>query len=393
MKRITRIAGTAGFALAATALTAAPAAASTASHGTTSHGTASQGTTSYGTASRGAVFVQTDDLTGNTVVAYDRAADGSLRRTGGYPTGGLGGRLDGSVADHTASQGALALDRAAGLLYAVNPGSNTVTVFGVHGDRLSRRQVLPSGGTFPVSIAVHGDLVYVLNARDGGTIQGYRRLGHTLVKVAAWHRVLGLDPAATPEFTHTPGQVAFTPDGSRLILTTKANTNAVDVFAVDRFRGPSARPVVNVEPGAVPFAVDFDAKGRLVVAEAGPSVVATFTLNRDNTLTPIAAQATGQAAACWIVAVNGNVYTGNAGSGNLSGYSVRPGGALTSLGTFVTDAGQVDLAATSDGRFVYAQTGAAGNVVALAVGRNGALTRVGEASVPAAAGGEGIVAS
>ena len=45
--------------------------------------------------------------------------------------------------------------------------------------------------------------------------------------IPLWHRALGLDPTAAPEFTHTPGQVAFTPDGAHLLITTKANTNAV----------------------------------------------------------------------------------------------------------------------------------------------------------------------
>src|SRR5689334_19589596 len=342
MKASTRIAGTAGFALAATALIAGPASASTPSN---------------------AVFAMSDNLSANTVVAFDRGANGTLSQAGVYRTGGLGGQLAGSVVDHTASQGALALDN--GLLYAVNAGSDTLTVFDVHGDRLSRRQVISSGGAFPVSVAVHGNLVYVLNARDGGSIQGYLRLGRTLVKVAGWHRALGLDPAATPEFTHTPGQIAFTPDGSRLVVTTKAGSNAIDVFTVDRRHGPSAQPVVNVEPGAVPFAVTFDERGRLAVAEAGANAVATFALNPDNTLTPVASAATGQAATCWIVGVNGNVYAANAGSGNLSGYRVAPGGSLISLGTFATGAGQVDAAATPDGRYLYAQTGAAGHVVSL----------------------------
>ena len=36
----------------------------------------------------GAVFVQTDDLAHNAVIAYDRAADGHLTRAGTYATGG-----------------------------------------------------------------------------------------------------------------------------------------------------------------------------------------------------------------------------------------------------------------------------------------------------------------
>ena len=122
---------------------------------------------------RSAVFVQTDDPAGNTIVAYDRAPDGHLTQAGSYRTGGLGGVLDGSVVDHLASQGSLQLDH--GLLYAVNAGSDTITVFAVDGDRLVRRQILPSFGDFPVSIATHGNHVYVLNARRGGSVQGYAR--------------------------------------------------------------------------------------------------------------------------------------------------------------------------------------------------------------------------
>jgi DNA-binding beta-propeller fold protein YncE len=68
------------------------------------------------------------------------------------------------VVDHLASQGSLTYDPVHALLYAVNAGSNTISVFAVAGDRLFLRQVIGSGGVFPVSVAVHGDLVYALNA-------------------------------------------------------------------------------------------------------------------------------------------------------------------------------------------------------------------------------------
>src|SRR2546423_4119592 len=100
----------------------------------------------------GAVFVQNDALTGNAVVAYDRADDGSLRQAGVFPTGGLGGALEGAVVDHTASQGALSADREHGRLLAVNAGSDSVSVFKARGDRLELRQVVDSRGSFPVSV-------------------------------------------------------------------------------------------------------------------------------------------------------------------------------------------------------------------------------------------------
>jgi hypothetical protein len=120
------------------------------------------------------VLVQTDNTAGNQVVVYDRAGDGALSRAGAYATGGLGGQTAGSAADHLSSQGSLGYDRRDGLVVAVNAGSNTVSVFGIRGDRLSLHQVIGSGGTFPVSVAVHGDLVYILNAENGGSVQGYR---------------------------------------------------------------------------------------------------------------------------------------------------------------------------------------------------------------------------
>ena len=99
-------------------------------------GTAGAATGAFSRGPDHVVFVQTDNPAGNTVVAYDRSADGHLTQAGVYPTGGLGGVLAGSVVDHTASQGALAFDARHNLLYAVNAGSNTGPVFAVLGDRL-----------------------------------------------------------------------------------------------------------------------------------------------------------------------------------------------------------------------------------------------------------------
>ena len=251
--------------------------------------------------------------------------DGSLQQAGSYRTGGLGGVLDGSVVDHLASQGSLHLDRAHGLLYAVNAGSDTITVFGVDGDRLVRRQVLPSFGDFPVSIAVHGNLVYVLNARGGGSVQGYVRVG----------RVPRADPALaprrsastrppTPEFTHTPGPgrvharrrpaCSSPPRPTPTPSTCSASTGSAACRCGRR------RPSL---PDAVPFAVAFDARGNLAVAEAGPNAVATFGIDRRGALTPIAQAATGQAATCWIVNVGGRLYLSNAGSAHRLGLRRR----------------------------------------------------------------------
>ena len=49
--------------------------------------------------------------------------------------------------DALASQDSLVLDQRHRALVAVNAGSDSISVFGVRGDALRGRQVLPSGGS------------------------------------------------------------------------------------------------------------------------------------------------------------------------------------------------------------------------------------------------------
>jgi 6-phosphogluconolactonase (cycloisomerase 2 family) len=338
------------------------------------------------------VFVQTDNTAGNQVVAYDRAPNGTLIQAGIYTTGGLGGVLGESVVDHLASQGSLVYDSQDGLLYAVNAGSNTISVFAVFGDHLALRQVLSSGGTFPVSVAVSHGLVYVLNAENGGSVQGYATVFGRLVAIPGSTRALGLNPTEGPQFTHTPGQVAFSPDGSQLIVTTKGNGSDIDVFRVEGFGRLSSTPVVNSEPGAVPFAVTFDQQGHLIVTEAGTNALASFTLADNGTLTEIDTVPTGKEATCWVTRSGPYLYVSNAASAALSDFQAGFGGSLELTGEASTDPGTVDAAVSQDGRFLYVQTGGAGIVDEFAIGASGTPSRIGSITVPGAVGGEGIAA-
>jgi 6-phosphogluconolactonase (cycloisomerase 2 family) len=339
-----------------------------------------------------AVFVQTDDPNGNAVVVYDRHTDGTLHQAGTYSTHGRGGILDGAVVDDLASQGSLTYDRASRLLYAVNAGSNSVTVFAVHGDRLERLQTFWSGGTFPVSVAARGNLVYVLNARDGGSVQGFLRFGQHFIAIRSWHRALGLDSRQTPEFTSTPGQVAFSPDGRDVLVTTKGNGNRIDVFRTDVPGGLGIDPVITPDPGAVPFAVAFDRTGLARVAEAGTSSVATFRLEHDGTLTLLGRETTGAKATCWITTDGKQLFVSNAGSATVSRFAVQ-GAALKALRPLSTDGGTIDAAVSADDRDLYVQTGATGTVDQFRIHRDGALTAVGSVTVPGGIGGEGIASS
>jgi len=383
MKRFIRLAVGAGAILGLSAL-AAPVAASAQG---IPHGPF------FGGGANHAVFVQTDNPAGNQVVAYDRADNGHLALANTYNTDGLGGVLNGSVVDHLASQGSLAYDESDGSLYAVNAGSDTVSVFSVWGDQLSLQQVVSSGGQFPVSVAVHGNLVYVLNAENGGSLQGYLAAFGRLFPLPGSNRALGLTIVTDAnQFTNTPGQVAFSPDGSQLIVTTKANGNDIDVFRVGFLGELFGPPVVNSEPGTVPFGVTFDPAGHLVVANAGTDALATYTLNSNGTVSLIDAAGTGQLATCWVAPAQGYFYASNAGSASVSRYQAAPSGQLNLLGQTGTDPGTVDASASWGGQFLYVQTGGNGIVDEYLVNANGTLTGVGSVTVAGAGGGEGIVA-
>ena len=336
------------------------------------------------------VLVQTADPAGNAIVEYARTAGGGLTQLGVVPTGGLGGTLGGAVVDQLASEGSLTYDESTNLLYAVNAGSNTITVFSVRGDQLVRRQVVGSGGDFPVSVTAHGGLVFVLNARGGGSIQGFEQSGGRLTAVPSWHRDLGFNPNPTPEFTSTPAEVAFTPTGHQLVVSTKGDGNSVLVFPLGR-SGPGT-PVVNTNVGPVPFGFVFDRAGNLVLTQAGSGTVSTYRILPDGTLRALDTQVTGGNAVCWVTGANGVFYVSNTGSASISSYTESGAGTLTKVADLPTGAGPIDSSVSSDNAFLYVETGGSGAVEAYRIGPHGSLTHTATTAVPGAIGGQGLVA-
>ncbi len=346
--------------------------------------------------SAGAVFVLTDDLARNSVIAYDRSADGHLTRAATYATGGTGASVAGAVVDPLASQGSLTLDRRHGLLFAVNGGSDNVTVFGVDGSRLVRRQILPTHGDLPVSVGVSGDLAYVLNARDGGSITGFRITGRHVEPLSGSTRALNLAPNTNPEFLQTPSQVAITPDERFAVVATKTHGTLL-VFPLNDHGRPTASPVVTPS-GTVPFALSFDRAGHLLVVDA-TGFASSYTVKRNGSLALISQVGpTGQSAACWTVFVRGTLYAANAGSNSITAFKVHRGQLRISDPTAAaTGAGPVDMAASRNGRFIYQLTGGSGRVNQYRRGSDGSLALIGTADtgLGAASGKpiEGIAAS
>jgi 6-phosphogluconolactonase (cycloisomerase 2 family) len=341
-----------------------------------------------------ALFVETESTSGNNVLSYTRASDGTISFAGSYATGGFGATAVGATADPIASQGGLTLINNDSELVATNAGSDTVTLFAVNGTHLQFLQQVASQGQFPVSVASYGNLVSVLNAGGTGSVAQFRLFGNFLSPQSVQVRSLGLTNTTPPDFHHGAGEVAYTPNGQHLIITTKLSTNSFDVFSVGFNGNLGTSPVATAANNALPFAFTFDAAGNVVAAEASNSSVSTYKVNLNGSLTSLGTVSDGQSALCWISGANGYFFGSNAGSGNVSSFNESATGApqLVNATAATAHAGTIDSAVSPDGQTLYVESGGAGTVDAYTVGAGGTLTQIETVfNIPVAS--EGIAAS
>jgi 6-phosphogluconolactonase (cycloisomerase 2 family) len=321
----------------------------------------------------GNVYAMTNAEDGNIVLAYDRLPNGTLSFAAAYSTGGNG---------------------FVGGTPAVNAGSDEISVFRVKPRGLTRTDLVHSEGVFPVSVTVHRNLVYVLNAGgsagDVDNITGFTLSPHGLLTPLAGSTRMLSAPSTDP------AQVEFTPDGSMLVVTEKA-TNSIGVFQLDTDGLPSATPVLTPSAGDVPFGFIFNRRGRLLVSEAAGRSVSSYVVNPDATLRTVSAAVPtgGQVATCWIAGNGGRyAFTANTGSDTLSSFSVASSGVLALLEAIaadVPDAAPIDLDVTRSGRFLYTVNAVAGTIGMFRVEPDATLAPLGEAlGLPVNDGAQGI---
>jgi 6-phosphogluconolactonase (cycloisomerase 2 family) len=344
----------------------------------------------------GAVFVQTNAADHNQIIAFERAANGTLTNVGKFDTGGRG---TGGVNDPLEAQGSLTLSQDRSLLFAVNAGSGTISTFSVQHANLILLNRVPSGGSQPVSVTEHGGRVYVLNSGGAGSVVGFTvDLGGQLTQIEDSTRFLSANATGG-------ASIAISPDGQFLAVTERLANN-IDVFKVQP-DGRLSPIVINPSPGAGAFSVNFAPDGKAIVSETGVatatngSAVSSYSILSNGTLSPVSQSVpTLGNANCWnVVTPDGTkVYVSNAGSGTISGFAIAANGTLTPLpGTVVGSnpegATNLDIAVSADGKFLYSLNSGTGNVGSFAIQANGTLKNIGEAGdLPIFAGFNGIAA-
>lgn len=331
------------------------------------------------------VFVASNSAAGNKLLVYRQGANGGLAAAGEVATGGLGS------GGGLGNQGGLVATAGGRTLLVVNAGSNDISVFSVRDGSLTLSDRLPSGGTMPVSIAVHDNIVYVLNA-GSNNISGFTLRRNKLAPIAG--STVPLSGANTG-----PAQIAFNPSGDVLLVTEK-NTNKLDAYTVND-HGVASGPIVQNANGQTPFGFAFDKRGHAIVSEAfggTASALSSYKVSATGVISSISnsIDATGQRAACWVaISRNGKfAYTTNTATGTISSYAIARDGSLRLISSVAatTGAGPIDMDFSDDGQTLFVLTAGAKSIQSFEVDRSsGNLTALATVSgLPA--GTNGLVA-
>ena len=333
-----------------------------------------------------AVYVQTNDATNNEVLAFERRPDGGLAPLGQFATGGRG-----TGKPHLPSQSSIVLSDDGRWLLVANAGTDDVSLFAVQNDGLRLSDRVASGGAIPTSVAVSGNLVYVLN-NGTANVAGFRIDDGRLVELDGSTRSLSAEDA-------DPAQVAFSFDGRTLVVTERG-TDSISTYAIDE-RGYAAGPTTIRSSGKTPYGFGFTADGAMIVTEAfggavGAACASSYSITDPGKITPVSGSVAGtRSEVCWAAVTDDGrfAYVTNFGDGTISSYEIANDGSLqlrdaVAGSTRIGEKGIRDEAITRDGSYLYAIDADAQRLFGWTVQGDGALVSIGAfEGVPATVAG------
>jgi 6-phosphogluconolactonase (cycloisomerase 2 family) len=314
----------------------------------------SQALLTGGTPSGGDLFTTSNAPSANRILRYRRGSDGRLTFVSAFPTTGFGSGNGLNGASDTIKAG-----NTGTFLFTVDAGSNDIISVNVSAAALTLLDKVPSRGMTPTSLAIHDNLLYVLNAGSN------QIAGFTVASTGKIAPISGAIANLSGTSADDPVDMHFGPGGSTLIVTEKLS-NTIDVFTIDSAGRPHG-PMTNVSEALTPFGFDVTANGHVIVSNAGGGAsgkasASSYGIGANGRLTEITESARNhQTASCWLALTPDDAfaYTANTGSGNVSGYTVGSGGRLTLLnasgvaGTDGPGTAPIDMRISPDDRFAY----------------------------------------
>jgi 6-phosphogluconolactonase len=326
-----------------------------------------------GTAS-GAVYVQTNSAP-NEVIAFRRADDGSLDRIGSVATGS-----DGDGSPHLTSQGSVALSRDGRHLLVTNTASDDLSVFSVAADGSIELRDRVRTGAAPKSVAEHDGLVVVLNTGEPGLVSFRLHADGSIAPVEGGDQALASSDA-------DPAQVAFSPDGSMIVITERG-TDSIETYEVAADGTFGASRTVPSQ-GPTPYGFAFTSGGALVVTEAfraekGAAAASSYAIVDGSLVTRTSSVGNGRSEICWAVVTPDDrfAFTTNFADGAVSRFAIAADGSLSledaTAGIAVDGMpGLRDEDLSSDGRYLYAIDADDGHIYGWSVDVEGSLEPLG----------------
>ncbi len=320
----------------------------------------------------GHIYALDNDGNSNGVVILNRLADGTLTEMMGSPVPTRGKGLVVPHGGDLDSQGPLRIHDKH--LLAVNPGSDSITVFEIApsgGLKAVAGSPFPSGGSHPMSLAVHGDLVYVANQAvpfanpaSAPNVTGFR-----LDKAGRLTPIAG----STIEFPpgEGPAQVEFNRAGTVLAVTAGFQSDgSVRSFAVqsngllkEGFGSPFQADRASGLSGTVGFSWTADGR-RIMVTNFRGSAIRVFSIDPQTADLALegAPYSNQQRAMCWaVLGPDGKtLYVSNYVTNNVSVFSIGADGMLHLIGnsapkrhsnSSVPDS--KELLVSPDGKYLY----------------------------------------
>jgi 6-phosphogluconolactonase (cycloisomerase 2 family) len=342
------------------------------------------------------VFTMTNSRTGNEIMMFNRSANGTFVPGGRFATQGLGsGRALGN-------QGAIVLSQTGRRLIAVNSGSNNVSLFRVNEDGLDLSQTIGSGGRQPVSIAMRGNLIFVLNS-GGASGDRDNIVGFRLNEQGMLERIPGSTQGLSGTSTD-PTQIALSRDGMFLIATERG-TSRLTIFSIN-FDGTLNAGTSQQFSGIAPSGLAVGNGGRVFVSEAANnganlSTLSSFTVSSIGNLQPVTSSlpTTQTGANSIVLSDNGQLgFVSNSNSGTISGFRVGTDGSVsllqpngisanTGVGSLPTN---LALAPNSD--LLFTLNSGTNQINTFRISNNGTLSQEGQAVTGLPGGVSGLAA-
>lgn len=306
-------------------------------------------------------YIESNKKNKNTIFVFTQKPNGQIVledevASGGYGSGeGLG------------SQGALCVSKDYNLLFAVNPGSNSVSSFRINSNTggLKLLFTATTNGQLPNSVTVHGNKLFVLNNLSS-SICGFTFSANGFISPipGSEHKLSGMNVDAP--------QIKFQPDGYAIYVTEK-KTDLIDKFSLND-DGAVTSVIQIPSHGVEPFGFDYAREGKyMIVSNAGDGAsgagsTTSYKFTNSGLDDINGAVSNYETAPCWVATTKHGAFAfvANAGSNSISSYYIDRNGVLTLIKAVAAQDGKVplDLAVSPDNKFVYSFYSGSHSVVA-----------------------------